>query len=710
LSALRVLESAAGAAAAVWLCAGFTLAAWGLAWRACGPGHALLRATAAAAALLWLLTACFHLLTSAGLFSIGPACLVAGLLGAAAWREAGGCAGLATRLAVERRFVERVGQRHRGSPHRGVALAMLVCVAPALVRALILPPLAWDSLTYHALKAAKWVQTGGLVDLDAPGPWAYSRHTLAGAEVFLAWAMLPLRSDTLTGIVEIWQWLALGLVTMVLARRLGAREPHASSAAGFVLAIPTVRLMIGSGYVEMCGMLALVGGIVLGLATWNGQRPQALALSIAVLGVSGATKFSMLSIAGAAAAVIALRALWHGPAAVRRWAVAGGVAFLVAVGPWLVEATRRTGYPFSPVPLAIGGVVLGVAPPEIDFYLRRDLPDGFDLAAETAALRAVFPFLGSANESLGAFALVPLVAAVLGCGAVVGRLGAASLLVFAPLLIGLATYYAPSFAVLRLYWTWSSSRFLLPVVIVATVVSVAWWRESPHASGRYRQLLVALTLANLLFFSWHGFSPASVFATLATCAGLAVAGVAVASTWHRTRTVARAAAMAALMVAAVVSLHWWRLAWRHDLIGRDSVLHPLPQYWADAVPLIDRPGRHLRIAVTSGPHQNLDNWFTYPFLGGSFQNDVVYVPVSRDGRVRHVGAPDVTRELYATADFEAWYARLDERAVTHVLSFEPPSIEQEWMDGRADLFERETGVPQRWGLYRVASREGAARR
>ena len=38
--------------------------------------------------------------------------------------------------------------------------------------------------------------------------------------MFTAWAMLPLRSDTLAPAVEVGQWLTLGFVLLVLARRL----------------------------------------------------------------------------------------------------------------------------------------------------------------------------------------------------------------------------------------------------------------------------------------------------------------------------------------------------------------------------------------------------------------------------------------------------------------------------------------------------------
>src|SRR5262249_34937548 len=148
----------------------------------------------------------------------------------------------------------------------------LICAAPAVLRALVLPPMGWDALTLHATKAAMWVQHGAITGMQGSGPWAYYQPQMGGAEVFQAWAMLPVRSDLLVPIVDVVAWIAFGLSIAAFARRARIREPYASTAAAFVVALPTVRLLVGSGYVELPSMAAMMGGLAIGLIACR-RRP-----------------------------------------------------------------------------------------------------------------------------------------------------------------------------------------------------------------------------------------------------------------------------------------------------------------------------------------------------------------------------------------------------------------------------------------------------
>ena len=116
---------------------------------------------------------------------------------------------------------------------------------------------------------------------------------------------------------------------------------------------------------------------------------------------------------------------------------------------------------------------------------------------------------------------------------------------------------------------------------------------------------------------------------------------------------------------------------------------------------MDEPPAARRVAITSGPLQNADNWFAYPFMGRQLQNEVVYVPIAADGQIHHFGRGDLNAELARVADFHAWAARLREQGVADVMSFDPPSIEIGWMESHPELFERVVGLNGVWGLFRV---------
>jgi hypothetical protein len=84
-------------------------------------------------------------------------------------------------------------------------------------------------------------------------------------------------------------------------------------------------------------------------------------------------------------------------------------------------------------------------------------------------------------------------------------------------------------------------------------------------------------------------------------------------------------------------------------------------------------------------------------MGSRLQNEIHYVPPTKDGRVAHFG-PYGT--FHQSIDREAWIARLRERDITEVLTFFPRSVEQQWMDENPALFQRLAGDVN-WALFRV---------
>ena len=128
--------------------------------------------------------------------------------------------------------------------------------------------------------------TGGTADLFAPGNWALYRNFWAGAEVLTAWSMLPFHADTLAMASQAICWLALGLALVALVRELGAREPYASSVAALVLATPTVRMQVGTGYVELVQLAFLFSGMALGMAFLRRPQNGLLVLTAAAVGLA----------------------------------------------------------------------------------------------------------------------------------------------------------------------------------------------------------------------------------------------------------------------------------------------------------------------------------------------------------------------------------------------------------------------------------------
>jgi hypothetical protein len=709
-----LLPTVIGATCAIALGAGVLFVAFVVAWLNCGGRGALVRWTALGATAAFLLTAVFHLLAAVHLFARGPALSVGAALAAVAFLTSRGRA--AFWWQRERTFIRRVARRFWKSPYRVTVLIWLAGAAPPILRALILPPLGWDALTLHATKAAMWVQSGSVAGMDGPGPWAYYRLQLAGAEVFLAWAMLPMRSDVLVPLVDILEWFALGLTLIVLARTLRIREPFATTAAGFVLALPTVRLMIGAGYVELISMAALTGGIALGAASGK-IRGQPLLLAGALLGVAAATKVNMIPIAGVALLILAIQTLYSERTKALPWVASAALMFAVALGPWLLRSFHETGSILAPLPIHVGGWAIGKSAPEVDWLLHRSPQELAARGSELTVLKRVFARGGPLTPDLGLMAVVPIVMSLLGVSWLARRAPGPAVTVLVVSACSVIMYFSDSFQVLRHHWTSSSGRFLVPFVAFATLASVGWCRRSSRTAMVYGSALWLLAVWNLFRFTGYGVSTASIDAMLPMFATAAVLAICSAAAFRFVPL--RWPLLMAIFVTAIVVLNEVRSVHRYDLFARDYVLRPFfaraealgpfASDWTPAISLVDDPGSPRRIAVTSGPHQDLDNWFAYPFLGRRLQNEVVYVPISGDNRLRHFGSDGLNEQLATSASFDAWRIRLGEQGITHVMSFAPASIELGWMEHSPDTFLRLVGDDGVWGLFAVKDDRGVSR-
>ena len=260
---LSAMSTALGLLVACALGIALSFTAYVAASTLCARLDTLTRWAATAVALAGLCTAIFHLLAWEHAFTQVPVLALALAVSAAATIGSGGFAAASAGLRRDRRFARRFAARARQSPYRWIAVALLLAPLPAVARAIVLPPLGWDALTYHSVKAAMWVQHGGGEVMKGPGPWAYYANMPAGAEVLQAWTMLPTSSDVFTTSLDVLEWIAVGLGVILLARRIGAKEPLPSIAAAFVLSIPPVRLMLGSAYSEPFLLSMLFIGLAL---------------------------------------------------------------------------------------------------------------------------------------------------------------------------------------------------------------------------------------------------------------------------------------------------------------------------------------------------------------------------------------------------------------------------------------------------------------
>jgi hypothetical protein len=675
--------------------------AYGLARRALPRAPVALRWSGTAALGIWLCSAAFHLLLPLELFrlpvaAVGAALLVAGVrltggLGLRAWGEA---------LARDFAWLPRCWKLQGGAFQRALFLFFGLAGLVTLARAALLPPLGWDTVTYHAPKAAMWVQGGGPLTLEAPGGWGFYQHYFGGGEILQAWAMLVFSGDLAVGLVDASVWLLLGVAIYALAQELGVRARFRLAAVAYLLALPELRLAVGCGYVDLSLTLACVLAVLFATRFSRTREPGSLLLAAMSLGVAAGVKLTAAPAAGLLWLLLA-STVWRDHKAGLWQALAAGTLAAAAVCvPWLAWNALHTGYPLSPLDLEIGGLRLGESSDALAWYFDRPRVHPYRLEQELAALARVFPAPWTASRHLSALSALPLLLFVPALLRLARRRPGAVLSILAVVLPLLAFAYSPDFSFVRQYQRWG--RFILPVLCLALVTTL------PRGAGRspwaraYTAFLLAGAVLHLAISATNGWAPFERLALPALLLGVALLmGMLLGLQRVTARGWVRAGISLMLVTATGVGLAQIRQQTRERALARSITGVHNPRYWAKAAMSVDDRTRSQRIAVTSGPRHNSDQWHMYFLLGSRLQNRLHYVPISSDGRIVDYAAPDAEGQerRRVAGDFPAWLARLREAQIDHIMSFSPPGIELEWMEKRRNLFVREEGDGVEWGLY-----------
>jgi hypothetical protein len=685
-----MLPFLARAFAAEFLVAGTLVVAYATACRSLPRDPPPLRWAGVFVAGGFITTIGFHTLRLLGIFGLACALVTVAILVATTIEGTS----LRRSLDRDRRFFGKLSFRWRRSELRLPTILLFVAALPIVLRPLLLPPIAWDTMTYHGVKAAKWVQHAGALDMDAPGPWALYRDLWSGAEVFTAWAMLPFRSDLLAAAPDAVEWLGLGVALVALARELGVREPHASAVAGLALVIPSLRILVGSAYGEIVQLMAAIAAMAIAVRQARDPSDGRLWLVAAGAGIAAGVKMTFVPMALVillAACVTSLRRSVTKRAAITSIAVAL-IVFAASFAPWMVEAYRRHGLPFSPLPVKLLGVTLGEAPPELVWYEEISASAGSRL----------FEALAGDMQSPGFTILGFTAIAIYLLPALARRRPMAAVVIGTIMLADWAVFLSPHMSPVRQRFPGTSVRFLLPALVLGVVVAGLLPARHPRTARAFSYVVYASMAFYLVV--WLPYGLTTTCATALFLSATVLLALAVSMRWiacSSLHVVGRALAGSVLVAAALGGLSVLRTVIRPDLLRGEFTNHDLTRYWVDAAIAADDPARPWRIAVTSGPSQRNDNWLVLPFIGRNLQNEAFYVPVSKSGDVGHFGGGSTNVDYDRSAEYESWWRRLLERRVDAVMSFSPASVELRWMESRPDRFRRISGEEGDWGLFAI---------
>jgi hypothetical protein len=255
-----------------------------------------------------------------------------------------------------------------------IAIIAVLALAWQLLVALVLPPFAFDALTYHLTIVATWIQEGDV----SPTPLSLCcAYYPANAELLFTWPVLFAGTDALVDTVQVGFAVLGALAVAGIARSAGLPAGATTAAAGLFAVTPAVLTQAPTNFADVmvaaCALAAL-HSLTRFAATGAPQRLLVAGLATGlVLGTKGTGIIWAATLVGIAGILGLLS--WRSGRVTPRTALAGTAAFLVACvalgGYWYARNWIDTGNPVYPFEARAAGVTVFEGPLKVDDVLTE---------------------------------------------------------------------------------------------------------------------------------------------------------------------------------------------------------------------------------------------------------------------------------------------------------------------------------------------------
>ena len=559
--------------------------------------------------------------------------------------------GIACALAARRFRAVRAEWANVDVTAPGILALVSVPLALSAMRALLAPPMNWDSLAYHLPVVVDWLNAGSLArHLPLPMYPPQVPYFPEGGELAWFWAMAPWHAEFAGGLVNHAFLLLTAAGVAAVALELGAPAEAAWVAAGLYALLPIhFASLLGTANVDLYLAFTTVAGAYFVL------RRRALLAGVAC-GLGIGVKLTGLTVPPVLV-VLAFARGWRPD----RQLASAALAALALCGVWYARNALVTGSPTYPWPTGALGRGERFVDLPLTAALARELAEAVWNQIGPWTLAAAAAWLVHAGVALRAVARSEP-QRMLHLAWVAGAFGLTALWVLLP-----ATAYLLPY----------NLRYALPgLALVAPSVALALDRGGLTGAGG------ALAAAQLLACAPHLALPAK-WALLAL-AGLCAAALAVRSAVRGHRVLALCACVALDLVGlAAFTAHMrpevrydWFLAGYHDGQMRTAAK------FADGL-------AGARIAAV-GPLP------PYLLYGSRFQNRVVWLSVEAHGEALPHQLPGGL--LRQRPDRAAWLAALDLQhpdylVISRGTANDPWPPEREWAIAVGERFTVVAGEP-----------------
>ncbi|HEX5718972.1 MAG TPA: glycosyltransferase family 39 protein, partial [Thermoanaerobaculia bacterium] len=475
------------------------------------------------------------------------------------------------------------------------------------LRGLFRPPLSWDSLMYHLLITATWLQEQRIAPIFGMHPTYFYGYQPSNGSVWLWWWMAPSHSELYANLAFFPQTALLALAAGGVARELGARR-HWPLAALFTLLVPVVIRFAATQYVDIFMGAAFTAAAFFALRWMREPRWSDAVLAGAGMGLAVGTKVLGIPFALALGLVVLLaRGSWRRrlpqlAAAALSLALLGGFFYarnaLEGAGPLAARCEGTPGAAASgPIPTIprINTVAYMVPRGEMTWDVLVDVFLGV-------------PRPGSEEIGIGPQLLLLLPVFLLPW-LLPREVRRGAILVWSQVVIQLVLWVVIPYA--SSWHVFANVRYLDGAIALMFAGAVALgerWLPDPAL----RIVALLFCIQDLIMFS------SDMTRTVRLALGLIDAGLVAwaLSEFFRsfTRRHARELALAGLALCLLLApaLARYRVKDRERAFRMEYTTHKIAAYlWAPAYGWLDKNGGDGTVAVAGSP----SNFFIYPVMG-----------------------------------------------------------------------------------------------
>lgn len=578
-------------------------------------------------------------------------------------------------------------------------ITVVVVISISTIRALLMPPLSWDSLVYHLFFAGTWVQQKGMVLLSVPIEMDACTHFPINGEMIAAWAMLPFHSDLMVNLINFPFFLLGSFAFYALAREFNLNKKFASLLVCLVCFSPMIYSYITTTYVDIPVFAELIGAVLFFFRFLRIKHRMDAIFIFLCLGLAIGTKLTALHITALICSFTFFSILWKNLkqnnflSSLSLIGVGLGMMILIG-GNQYIKNWHQAGNPLYPYQISVGKHTLFSG----SIYLEKVAQEmGLGTRQlDFANVQAMFSYSPTDHPRTAGpkflFLVIVAVASLIFKPQVKPkyRFWLLTLLWLIPMFL---FYFDNSVnsVLARRFWPNDCSRFLITPLALATLVALLQFARTRTIFPLINFLLPLFIIADLFMVNYRFRYP--IFNYLFWFLSISTIGIFLVvkslANFNNSKSIRLLLAIFVgviilVLTATTLKLQEYKDTTRLSYFKYYTALHDFPRQFADGWNWCDNPDTPQTIALTTGKAHSGHNWFFYPLMGSHLQNRVVFASINRKG----VYPTHIDRGLSnENGDFNTWRYNLQAQNVDLIFVQEPFPIELKWIKSNPEFFK-----------------------